>query len=61
MQPSLSQRLHNEILNIPLEYDRLVVETGENNSEPEMTITVIKDGMVIFFLNFDVISLGAEV
>lgn len=55
----ISQITQNEIDRIfaaPMDYDNIVVESGDNTDEPKITLKAFNEGLLVYYINYDILD-----
>ncbi|MDD2228412.1 MAG: hypothetical protein PHY48_03250 [Candidatus Cloacimonetes bacterium] len=50
------QKYIDRIFSATVEYDNVVLEIGENADEPKFTLKVYNEGLLVFFVRYDVLN-----
>lgn len=50
----------SDIFSAPLDYDRIEAEVGDTPEEPALTLKAFKEGQLIYYINYELLSMIGE-
>ena len=60
MFSNIAQKRASDIFSAPIDYDRVEAEVGDTPEEPSLALKAFKDGQLVFYINYELLSLIGE-
>ncbi|HOH97904.1 MAG TPA: hypothetical protein PL188_06285 [Candidatus Cloacimonadota bacterium] len=60
MLSTIAQKRASDIFSAPIDYDRVEAEVGDTPEEPSLALKAFKDGQLVFYINYELLSLIGE-
>ena len=60
MFSNIAQKRASDIFSAPIDYDRVEAEVGDTPEEPSLALKAFKDGKLVFYINYELLSLVGE-
>ena len=60
MLSTIAQKRASDIFSAPIDYDIVEAEVGDTPEEPSLALKAFKDGQLVFYINYELLSLIGE-
>jgi hypothetical protein len=60
MLSTIAQKRASDIFSAPIDYDSVEAEVGDTPEEPSLALKAFKDGQLVFYINYELLSLIGE-
>jgi len=60
MLSTIAQKRASDIFSAPIEYDSVEAEVGDTPEEPSLALKAFKDGQLVYYINYELLSLIGE-
>ena len=60
MHSTIAQKRASDIFSAPIDYDSVEAEVGDTPEEPSLALKAFKDGQLVYYINYELLSLIGE-
>ncbi len=55
-----AQKRASDVFSAPVDFDRVEVEVGDPPEEPSLALKAFKEGQLVYYINYELLSLIGE-